>query len=112
MRCSDLTENIIQTGFGLEFSNEIYSATPFAQTGRMRIKEEGLNYSFLCVPSVQQRLEFSTVDSSGIHNYYCQSNDLRVRKECNNLQRGNVKYTDKTFIPSHTIIQNAAFQGD
>lgn len=46
MRCSDITENRIQTGFDLEFSNEINSATPLAQTGRVHIKEEGLNLLF------------------------------------------------------------------
>lgn len=57
-------------------------------------------------------MEFSTVDSSGIHNYYWKSNDLKLRKECKNLQKGNIKYADKTWIPSHTITVNTAFQGD
>lgn len=61
---------------------------------------------------MQQHTEFSTVDSCGIHNSYWQSNDLRVRKECKNLQKENANYTDKTLVPSHTITQNTAFQGD
>lgn len=57
-------------------------------------------------------MEFSTVDSSGIHNYYWQSNDLKLRKECKNLQKDNIKYADKTLVPSHTITVNTAFHGD
>ena len=85
--------------------------SPFAQIGGLHIKEVGLSYSLLRVSSVQQHTEFSTADSSGVHSYYGQSNDLRLRKECKNLQKENVKYADKTLVPSHTIIGNTAFQG-
>lgn len=43
-------------------------------------------------------MEFSTVDSFGIQNYYWQSNDLKLRKECKNLQKDNIKYAEKTLV--------------
>lgn len=85
----------------------------FSQIGGVLIKEIGLSYCLLSVSSVQQHMEFSTVDSSGVHNYYWQSNDLGLRKECKNLQKENVKYADKTLVLSHTITgNNSSFQGD
>lgn len=64
----------------------------------MHIKKVCLSYSCACILSVQQYMEFSTVDSSGIHNYYWQSNDLKLRKECKNLQKDNRKYAGKTLV--------------
>lgn len=64
---------------------------PFAQIGGVHTKVVRLSYYLLCISSVQQCMEFSTVDSSGVHNYYWKRNYLRLEKGMQKFAEGECK---------------------